>query len=178
VTLIEGGVLGDLLVGRTPAPGFTRSNGHGRGDFHRQVAGRQSNLVVQPSRAVPAGELLERLRAEARRQGKPYGLLVREADGIFTPPMNQRPVSFGVRLPRLERVYVDGRPNERVRGAQVGGASLALLSRIVAASDDYQVVNFGCFGDSGFLPMSASSPSLLFDELPVERSTHYRDRNP
>jgi TldD protein len=177
VTLIEDGILRALLVGRIPAGEWNRSDGHGRwGGFSSQPMGRQANTVLVTSVAATGAELRERLIAEARRQKLDHGLVVHEADGLFEPPMNRQPAKFGLRLPRLSRVYVDGRPDEPVIAGLLGGRLMDSVVRILGAGDDYQAVNMGCFGDSGWVPASATSPSLLFSELRIEPSQHYRDR--
>jgi predicted Zn-dependent protease len=176
VTLVEDGVLRALLVGRAPVAGFTRSDGHGRWGRFGHAMGRQANLALVPRVAASPQELRDRLLAEARRRGQPYGLVVHEADGLFEAPLNRQPAQFGLRLPRLSRVYVDGRPDEPVIAAVIGGRLMDGISQIIGAGDDYQAVSFGCWGDSGFLPVSAASPSLLFSELRIEPSRHYRDR--
>jgi predicted Zn-dependent protease len=176
VSLVESGVLRGLLVGRTPVADFSQSDGHSRWSFYKEPAGRQSNLVLVASVGASADELRARLRAEARLQGLPYGLIVRDADGIFESPMNRQPVQFGVRLPRMVRVYVDDKPDLPLTGATLASPSVKAFEKVIAAGDDYVATNFGCFGDSGFVDVSATSPSLLFSELAIEPSHHYRDR--
>jgi TldD protein len=177
-SLVNGGVLKTFLLGRTPTRGFNQSNGHGRRQEGRRVVPRQANLVVQPSLAVSPGELRERLRAEARRQGKPYGLLFDQIDGGFTTTARSGPQAFKVLPVMVYRVYVDARPDELIRGADLVGTPLNALSKILAASDDYEVFNGYCGAESGSVPVSAISPSLLVEQLEIERKAKGQERLP
>ena len=79
--LIEGGKLIGFLLSRRPVKPFTHSNGHGRSQGLRPAMARMANLVVESSRRLGAAALKQQLMAEARRQGKPYGLLIRDITG-------------------------------------------------------------------------------------------------
>jgi TldD protein len=176
--LVDGGVLRGFLLGRSPTRGFDQSNGHGRRQEGRGVVSRQGNLVVEPSVTVPPAELRRRLREEAKRQGKAYGLLFRDISGGFTNTARMGPQAFKVLPILVYRVWVDGRPDELVRGVDLVGTPLAALSRIIAASDDYQTFNGYCGAESGFVPVSATSPSLLVEQIEIERRDKGSDKPP
>lgn len=178
VTLVDGGVLRGFLLSRSPTRGFNRSNGHGRRQEGRAVVSRQGNLVVEPKVGVPLEELRRRLREEAKRQGRPYGLLFRDISGGFTNTARMGPQAFKVLPILVYRVWVDGRRDELVRGVDVVGTPLAALSRIIAASDDYQTFNGYCGAESGFVPVSATSPSLLVEQIEIERRDKGNDKPP
>jgi TldD protein len=177
-TLVDQGVLKGFLLSRSPTRGFHESNGHGRRQEGRTVVSRQGNLVVQPSVSVPMEELRKRLREEAKRQGKPYGLLFRDISGGFTNTTRTGPQSFKVLPILVYRVWADGRPDELVRGADLVGTPLSSLSRILAAGDDYQTFNGYCGAESGFVPVSATSPSLLVQQIEIERRDKGSDKPP
>jgi predicted Zn-dependent protease len=177
-TLVDDGVLKGFLLSRSPTRGFHESNGHGRRQEGRTVVSRQGNLVVQPSVAVPVEELRRRLREEAKRQGKLYGLLFRDISGGFTNTARTGPQSFKVLPILVYRVWADGRPDELVRGADLVGTPLSSLSRILAAADDYQTFNGYCGAESGFVPVSATSPSLLVQQIEIERRDKGNDKPP
>jgi predicted Zn-dependent protease len=176
--LVEGGVLKGFLLSRSPTRGFDRSNGHGRRQEGRTVVSRQGNLVVEPKVAVPVADLRRRLRDEAKRQGKPYGLLFRDISGGFTNTARGGPQAFKVLPILVYRVWVDGRADELVRGVDLVGTPLAALSRIIAAADDYQTFNGYCGAESGFVPVSATSPSLLVEQIESERRDKGSDKPP
>jgi predicted Zn-dependent protease len=177
-TLVDGGVLRGFLLSRSPTRGFDRSNGHGRRQEGRAVVSRQGNLVVEPKESVAVEELRRRLREEAKRQGKPYGLLFRDISGGFTNTARMGPQAFKVLPILVYRVWVDGRPDELVRGVDLVGTPLAALSRIIAASDDFQTFNGYCGAESGFVPVSATSPSLLVEQIEIERHDKGNDKPP
>jgi predicted Zn-dependent protease len=177
-TLVDQGVLKGFLLSRSPTRGFSESNGHGRRQEGRAVVSRQGNLVVQPSMAVPIEELRRRLREEAKRQGKPYGLLFRDISGGFTNTTRTGPQSFKVLPILVYRVWADGRPDELVRGADLVGTPLSSLSRILASGNDYQTFNGYCGAESGFVPVSATSPSLLVQQIETERRDKGSDKPP
>lgn len=176
--LVENGVLKGFLLGRSPTRGFNRSNGHGRRQEGRPAISRQGNLVVEPSATVSFEELRGRLRQEAQRQGKPYGLLFRDISGGFTNTTRGGPQAFKVLPIVVYRVYVDGRPDELVRGADLVGTPLAALTRILAAADDFQTFNGYCGAESGFVPVSATSPSVLVEQIEVERKDKGNEKPP
>ncbi|MEA2700546.1 MAG: TldD protein, partial [Myxococcales bacterium] len=177
-TLVADGVLKTFLLSRSPTRGFSQSNGHGRRQEGRQVVSRQGNLVVQPAEAVSTDELRRLLREMARRQGKQYGLLFRDISGGFTNTTRGGPQAFKVLPILVYRVWADGRPDELVRGVDVVGTPLAALSRIRAASADYQTFNGYCGAESGFVPVSATSPSLLVEQIEIERRDKGNDKPP
>jgi TldD protein len=176
--LVDAGILRGFLLSRSPTRGFFQSNGHGRRQEGRAVVSRQGNLVVEPSLAVPPEELRRLLRDEARRQGKSYGLSFRDISGGFTNTARGGPQAFKVLPILVYRVWVDGRPDELVRGVDLVGTPLSALSKIIAASNDYQTFNGYCGAESGFVPVSATSPSLLVQQIEVERRDKGNDKPP
>jgi TldD protein len=176
--LVDHGVLKGFLLSRSPTRGFTHSNGHGRRQEGRDVVSRQGNLIVEPSVAVTLPALRDRLRDEARRQGKPYGLLFKDISGGFTNTTRGGPQAFKVLPILVYRVYTDGRADELVRGADLVGTPLAALTKILAAADDYQTFNGMCGAESGYVPVSATSPSLLVEQIEVERKDKGNNKPP
>jgi predicted Zn-dependent protease len=177
-TLVDGGILRGFLLSRSPTRGFSASNGHGRRQEGRTIVSRQGNLVVEPSVAVPPEELRRMLRDEAKRQGKLYGLSFRDISGGFTNTQRGGPQAFKVLPILVYRVYVDGRPDELVRGVDLVGTPLSALSKIMAAGNDYQTFNGYCGAESGFVPVSATSPSLLVQQIETERRDKGSDKPP
>jgi TldD protein len=177
-TLVDGGILRGFLLSRSPTRGFSESNGHGRRQEGRSVVSRQGNLVVEPSRVVSTAELRELLIEEAKRQGKRYGLTFRDISGGFTNTARGGPQAFKVLPILVYRVWVDGRPDELVRGVDLVGTPLSALSKIMAAADDYQTFNGYCGAESGFVPVSATSPSLLVQQIETERRDKGSEKPP
>ena len=65
-----------------------------------------------------------------------------------------------------------------VRGVDMIGTPLLTFSRIVAASDEYQVFNGMCGAESGWVPVSAVAPDLLVNEVEIQRRDKSHDKPP
>ncbi len=178
VTLVDGGVLRTFLMSRQPVQDFDRSNGHGRRNPGETVVARQGNLVVSASETVPMARLRELLLAECARQQRPYGLLFEDISGGFTTTQRGGPQAFKVLPVVVWRVWADGRPDELVRGADIVGTPLACFDKIIAAGDDPDVFNGTCGAESGWVPVSAVSPSVLVSEIEIEKRQHEQDKPP
>jgi predicted Zn-dependent protease len=177
-TLVDRGTLEGFLLSRSPTRGFNHSNGHGRRQEGKAIVSRQGNLVVESTVAISIPDLRSRLRAEAARQGKPYGLLFKDISGGFTNTTRGGPQAFKVLPILVYRVFADGRPDQLVRGADLVGTPLASLTKILAAGDDTQTFNGMCGAESGYVPVSASSPSLLVEQIEVERKDKGNNKPP
>lgn len=178
VTVVEKGVLKNFLMSRSPIKGFPKSNGHGRRQYGRKVVSRQGNLTVDSENTVPFDELREMLIAECKRQGKPYGLIFEDISGGFTMTGRWGPQAFKVIPLLVYRVYADRRPDEVVRGVDIVGTPLTSFSKIVATGDDYGVFNGTCGAESGWVPVSAVSPSILVSEIEVEKKRKGQEKPP
>jgi predicted Zn-dependent protease len=178
VEVIKNGVLESFLMSRMPIKGFDVSNGHGRNQPGLMPTGRQGNLIVSSTQTIPESEMKEKLRAEAKQQGKPYGLYFDDIQGGFTLTSRSLPQSFQVLPVIVYKVYADGRPDELVRGVDIVGTPLAALTRIVTTGDKQHVFNGVCGAESGSVPVSAAAPAMLFSEMEVQKQAHGRERPP
>ena len=178
VQLVDDGVLQGFLTSRMPIESVPLSNGHGRRQPGNAVVARQGNLVVEASETVSYEELRAQLLEQVQEQGKPYGLVVEDITGGFTLTGRVVPNSFNVRPVAVWKVYPDGRPDELVRGGDLIGTPLTAFSNILAAGDDPQVFNGMCGAESGWVPVSAVSPSLLVREVEIQRKEKSNDRPP
>ncbi len=178
VPIVENGILKNFLMSRSPIKGFPMSNGHGRKQPGMRAVGRQGNLVVQVSKTVPEARLRELLIAECKKQDKPYGLIFKDISGGFTTTGRSAPQAFQVTPVMVYRVYADGRPDELVRGVDLIGTPLTSFSKIVAASDTTEVFNGVCGAESGWVPVSAVSPSILTTQIEVQKKPKSNERLP
>jgi TldD protein len=176
--LIDDGVFVGFLLQRSPIPGFPTSNGHGRRSTGNAAEARMGNTIVSASRTSSTAQLRTKLTQLAKVQGLAYGYLVDEIDGGFTMTGRVTPNAFNVRASSVWRVYVDGRPDERVRGLDLVGTPLVAFTNIVAAGDDPAVFNGVCGSDSGWVPVSAVAPSLLFTRLEFQLKEKGEERPP
>jgi len=178
VQLVEHGVLKTFLMSRSPLEGFPRSNGHGRREPGREIVARQGNLIVESSKTVGFEKLRELLVEQCRKQHKPYGLLFEDISGGFTGTQRRGPQSFKVLPIVVYRVYADGRPDELVRGVDIVGTPLTCFSKIICTADDPDVFNGTCGAESGMVPVSAVSPSILVSQIEVEKRQREQDKPP
>ena len=177
VTVVEKGILKNFLMSRAPIEGFDHSNGHGRRQQGYKVVARQSNLVVESSKQVSRPELKKLLIEQIKAANKPYGLFFDDIEGGFTFTQRVIPNAFNVRPTVVYRVYPDGR-QELVRGVDLIGTPLIAFSKIVAVDDQVAVFNGMCGAESGWVPVSASSPGLLVSQIEVQRKEKSQERAP
>jgi hypothetical protein len=144
----------------------------------RPPVARMGNTIISASEGVPLETLKERLREEARKQGLPYGILVEEIDGGFTLTGREMPNAFNVRASASWRIYADGRPDELVRGIDLVGTPLVAFGNLIGASDTSEVFNGYCGAESGWVPVSAVAPALLFRTLEFQLKEREQERPP
>jgi hypothetical protein len=89
-------------------------------------------------------------------------------DGGFTGTARFGPQAFKVLPVTIFRVYPDGH-EELVRGLDLEGTPLTVLTKILAAGDDYAVFNGFCGAESGMVPVAAASTSLLVGQIEVAK---------
>jgi TldD protein len=172
VELIQNGVLRNFLMSRIPVRNFANSNGHGRGQTGRVPIGRQSNLIVTSTKTVKDSDLRKQLIHEIKKLNKPYGLYFEDIQGGFTLTQRSLPQAFQVLPVLVWRVYPDGRPDELVRGVDIVGTPLAALTRILMTGDKTDIFNGICGAESGWIPVSAAAPAMLFSEIEVQKRGH------
>jgi predicted Zn-dependent protease len=178
VDLIQDGVLKTFLMSRLPIASFSSSNGHGRAETGHVPTGRQGNLIVTSTNKMPDAKLREQLIDEAKKQGKPYGLYFEDISSGFAVTTRDSPQAFSVVPLVVWRVYVDGRPDELVRGVSIVGTPLAAMKSILATGDKDEVFNGECGAESGTIPVSAVAPAILLSDLETQREKQGTARPP
>jgi predicted Zn-dependent protease len=178
VDLIKDGVLETFLMSRQPIASFSTSNGHGRSETGHMPTGRQGNLIVTSSKSVSDAELRAMLIAEAKKQNKPYGLYFQDISSGFAVTTRRSPQAFQVIPLVVYRVFVDGRPDELVRGVSIVGTPQAALNRIVATNNKQDIFNGICGAESGSIPVSAVAPAMLVSEIETQRQSQGTARPP
>jgi predicted Zn-dependent protease len=178
VDLIDDGVLKTFLMSRLPIANFSESNGHGRAQSGRVPTGRQGNLIVTSTKTEPEAELRKQLIDEAKKQGKPYGLFFEDISSGFAVTTRSSPQAFQVIPLVVYRVYVNGRPDELVRGVSIVGTPLAAMKRILATGDKSEVFNGECGAESGTVPVSAVAPAMLLSEMETQKQAQGTARPP
>jgi TldD protein len=178
VTLVDKGVLKGYLLSRQPLEGFLQSNGHGRSQGNRRPVARMANLIVESTKKVSDEQLKKMLIAEAKRQGKPYGLIIRDITGG-----NTNTSSYGYQafkgVPRMVyRVDVRDGKETLVRGVEIVGTPLSSMNRILATGSKPGIFNGFCGAESGNVPVSTVAPAALLQEIELQRTVEGKDRPP
>lgn len=193
VTLVENGVLKELLMSRRPGPDSNQSNGHGRAAFLGDAKPSMSNLIFNSTETVSPAELKTKFLDACKAEKLQYCLVVREMDNPAVSLLHQDDfsellASFGGGAGNGDRlvsvvykVYPDTGREEMVRGARIIGLNARSLRNLSGIGNDDFVYNYmqnqtagfagtalGAFGSAqNGLPSSIVSPSLLFEEVEV-----------
>ena len=178
VSLVENGILKNLLMSRTPVKGIEASNGHGRG---RTVV--PGVLHVTSENRKSSGQLRQDLIEAVKDEGLKYGYIIRGlvptgesggANEIIQLLLGQaqgqsEPSQFRLSKPySIFRLYADGR-EEPVRGLEFGVISMNALRSVLATSEDETVY---CFPGAGMGNASTViTPSLLINGIDLRKST-------
>lgn len=176
--LVKDGVLKGFLLSRRPVEGFDASNGHGRSDGFQRPVGRMGNTLVRGRKPVSSERLEEMLLEEVRKQGKPYGLIIKTIAGGSTNTSSYGYQAFKG-IPKIA-YQVDAKTGKKelVRGVEIVGTPLSSISKIIATSDRYGVFNGYCGAESGSVPVSTVAPEMLFAEIELQRSQEAKERTP
>jgi predicted Zn-dependent protease len=178
VDIVKNGTLKGFLMSRRPIEGFPKSNGHGRAQAGMEPVTRQSNLIVTTDKPYTFDELKQILREEAKKQGLEYGYLFSSVVGGFTMTGRFIPNAFNVTPTEVYRIYVDGRPDELVRGVDLVGTPLSMFSQIEAAGGDVEVFTGTCGAESGGVPVTAISPALFVKRIEMQKKDKSQERPP
>lgn len=178
VTIVKDGILESFLMSRVPITGFNRSNGHGRGMIYYDPVTRQSNMIIESKNPKTEEELRNMLIEEAKRANKEYGYLIDKVSGGYTMTGRYMPNAFNVAPLVVYRIYVDGRPDELVRGVDLVGTPLAMFSQINACGKIVDVFNGYCGAESGSVPVSSISPTLFVKMVETQKKSKSQNQPP
>jgi TldD protein len=178
VVLVENGVLKTFLTSRTPIEDVNKSNGHGRAQGIHTPMARMGNLIVESTRRVPRAELKAQLLAAVRAQKKPYGLIIRDITGGSTNTSNYGYQAFKGTPRMVYKVDATTGAETLVRGVEMVGTPLTVISKIIATSEEMGIFNGYCGAESGYVPVSAIAPATLFSEIELQRSQRDKERPP
>ena len=178
VVTVDKGVFKGFLMSRSPIENFPNSNGHGRKQAGYKAVSRQSNLIVEAEKTVNFEKLKKELIKICKAEDKEYGLYFSVVHGGFTFTSRTIPNAFNVMPLVVYKIYADGRADELVRGVDLIGTPLTTFKNITFAADDLGVFNGICGAESGGVPVSASSPSLLVSTIEVQKKKKSQAKPP
>lgn len=191
VTLVDNGILKDMLMSRRPGPDFDNSNGHARAGDTQALP---SNLFFQATDTLDAAALQKKFLGACKDDGHDWCLEVGEMDnpalgavsaGDLSDTIGELSggLSSGMRLPLLVyRVYVSDGHKELVRGATLQDLNIRSLRNILGIGNDSTVYDYmqndedglagtalGAFGTAeGGIPSTVVAPSLLLEEVEAQ----------
>ena len=174
VILVKNGILKNFLLSRTPVEGFLHSNGHGRNEYYEYPMARMSNFFVSTSNGKKKDELKKMLIEASIAKKKPYGLIIKDVESGETNTSRYSFQAFSCSPTLVYRVNLNTGAETLVRGVEFIGTPLSSLNRIMAIGDNYHVYNAYCGAESGWAPVSAITPSILVEEIELQRT---KDRN-
>ena len=170
VNNVVNGVLKSFLMSRVPLDGFPESNGHGRTSDDKDPVSRQSNLIVETNKPYTEAQMRQMLRAEAKKQGKEYGYYFKTVTSGYTYTGEGGSLnSFNVTPLEVYRIFADGRPDQLVRGVDLIGTPLSMFSHISAAGKNASVFTGVCGAESGWVPVTAVSPTIFVTQIETQR---------
>lgn len=167
VSLVEEGILKNLLMSRRPRKNVLHSTGHGRTAFVGGALTSIGNLFIQPKEGKSYAELKQELINVCRLQSLPYGVIIKS---LSSRGGSSRDLSDPI---LAYKVYVaDGR-EELLRGANTGELTLKDLRQMLAVGNDRYVYNQieGIGRNGGGITTSIVAPSVLIEELELKKPT-------
>lgn len=166
VLLVDKGRLKNFLLSRYPVIGFPRSNGHARADVGSYPRAMPSNLFLEAKHGYSQAKLMKILRKELRKEGKPYGLWIRQMRAFTQENSASGEESLRI-MPEL--VYLVNAKTGKltlVRGLDLVGTPLGFLNHVLGEGKDMTATNHLL----GWVPISVVSPSLLLSQVELQRS--------
>jgi len=193
VSIVENGMLKNLLMSRRPGPDFYASNGHARSALLTDPRPLSSNLLFQSSGALAPTDLRKKFLDACKDDGHEWCLEVKRMANPALSSIQQQDfsdfiggiaggIASGERAPLIVyRVYVSDGHEESVRGGVIEALTLRTLRNILAIGNDSTVYTFmqnsqgglggtalGSFGSAeDGIPSTVIAPSLLLDDIEI-----------
>lgn len=178
VDVIKDGILSEFLMSRTAINGFPESNGHGRADVGFDPTTRQSNLVIETKDHKSEADLRELLKQEMKKQGKDYGYYFKKVSAGLAFTSAGQVNSFNVTPLEVYKVYLDGRPDELVRGVDMIGTPLSIFENIAFGGGEHEIFTGTCGAESGGIPVTAIAPTMLITKVEVQLKAKNQNQPP
>jgi TldD protein len=176
VVLVDKGKLSGFLLTRKPIQGFKESNGHARASITAAPVARMGTLIMESRNTVPREQLKAHLIKQAKEEGKPFAIILRRAQGGATNTSSYGFQAFKGVARLVYKVDLETGEETLVRGVDLVGTPLASLMKISAVGDDRALFNGYCGAESGFVPVSTLTPSLVLSELEFQKAPPMREQ--
>lgn len=178
VVLVNRGVLKNFLLSRTPILSYSKTNGHARSDGVKAPMSRMSNFILRSENKVGLDELKRKLIEEVKRQRKPYGLLIKKIIGGETQTERNNFQVFKGKPLYLYKVYPEDGREELVRSVEFVGTPLSMVNKVILTGDDETAIHGYCGAESGIIPVTSITPSVLLSEVELQIANEPRLRLP
>ncbi len=191
VSIVEAGMLRNLLMSRRPGQDFNLSNGHGRNVYLGNPHTTSSNLYFRSSNGMSPADLKKKFLEQCKQEGKQWCLLVREMDNPAVGNSRQADyqeelqnivegLSSGERVPLVVyRVNVADGTEELLRPGHLLGLNLRMLRDAGGMGNDANPFSYAQSQEPGFagtalapfgtaancVPSTITAPSLLFEDV-------------
>ncbi len=165
--LVQAGRVAGFLTSRAGIAERHRSNGHARASGAFRPMSRMGVTVLEADGGLTDAAMKRALIDEVERAGLPFGLHIKRAEGGETTTKAYEFQAFLGQVTSATRVFPDGR-EELVRGVNFVGTPLNALRGVLAAGTRSEVDNSYCGAESGWVPVSTISPSLLIEDLEIQ----------
>ncbi len=165
VSLVEKGVLKNMLAGRAPTRKVVGTTGHARGIDLGDPRATVGCMYIHDKQAIPTDQLKAKLLSTAKEEGLTFALRIESCEGGAWRRPGKPIYAY--------KVYVDDGREELVRGLEFLSVPVRSMKRIVAASDELAVSNT-------LSPVAGSiiSPAVLFEELELRKPEKELDKRP
>jgi TldD protein len=193
VSIVENGMLKNLLMSRRPGPDFYASNGHARSGLLTDPRPLSSNLLFQSTDALGAADLRKKFLDACKDDGHEWCLEIKRMANPALSSISSQDfsdfiggiaggIASGERAPLLVyRVYVSDGHEEPVRGGVIQGLTLRSLRNMLAIGNDSTVYTFmqnaqgglggtalGSFGSAqDGIPSTVIAPSIILDDVEI-----------
>jgi hypothetical protein len=190
VSIVENGILKDLLMSRRPGPEFYASNGHARSALLSDTHPLPSNLIFESNSGESPADLKKKFLSICKDDGHEWCIEVRRMDNPAISSVRQDDfnetigglaagISSGEKMPLLlYRVYVADGHEELVRGGILNGLTLRSIRNLAGIGNDVSVFDYlenpaqgfagtalGAFGSAqSGIASSIAAPSILLEE--------------
>ncbi len=191
VSIVEAGMLRNLLMSRRPGPDFSQSNGHGRNVFLGDPHTTSSNLFFRSSNGLSPADLKKKFLDECKKDGRQWCLLVREMDNPALGNSRRdeyrdelqnmiEGLASGERVPLVVyRVNVDDGTEDLLRPGHLQGLNLRMLRDADGIGNDGTLFAYAQSQEEGFadtalapfgtaescVPSTITAPSILFEDV-------------
>jgi hypothetical protein len=206
LTLIENGILKNLLLSRRPHPTIKTLNGRARGRIFGRAIPYVSNVFIKNHQEKPYTQLLEEMLQLCKAQGLEYGIVIKTIDipsisggddAASSSHYGSSGFSNSLANPLgIFRIYVKDSREEMIRGLSFDDINIRYFKDIIAAGNDYCLYHRQLPPGTGMLnhlltmtyfrknifaigiPCSIIVPSLLFEELELGKTEIQQKKPP